>query len=188
MSCRPTRCRSDNRYSVFAATQVETTTPRVERSGDAPSGTPLLTASGYVVARRKAVVSAKIQGRLADLRVEERVREGEVIARLESQDYDPQVRRAQAQVQQAEAQIASGRGGADCVLGLYISDEPGDKQLDTAARGLAAIARSLGVFASGRGRAAVFCARHTRRFAARAGNGRSGVMVTSTRAASKRCE
>ena len=46
-----------------------------------------------------------------DLRVEEgaRVREGEIIARLESQDYDAQVRRAQAQVQQAEAQIASGR-------------------------------------------------------------------------------
>jgi RND family efflux transporter MFP subunit len=98
-------------YGVFAATEVETTTPRVERSGDAPSGTPLLTASGYVVARRTAVVSAKIQGRLADLRVEEgaRVREGEVIARLESQDYDAQVRRAEAQVQQAEAQIASGR-------------------------------------------------------------------------------
>jgi len=96
---------------VFAATAVETTTPHVERSGGAPPGTSLLTASGYVVARRKAVVSAKIQGRLADLRVEEgaRVREGEVIARLESQDYDAQVRRAQAQVQQAEAQIASGR-------------------------------------------------------------------------------
>lgn len=96
---------------VFAATEVETTTPRVERSGGAPSGTPILTASGYVVARRKAVVSATIQGRLAHLRVEEgaRVREGEVIARLESQDYDAQVRRAEAQVQQAEAQIASGR-------------------------------------------------------------------------------
>jgi RND family efflux transporter MFP subunit len=96
---------------VFAATEVETATPRVERSGGAPSGTPLLTASGYVVARRKAVVSAKIQGRLADLRVEEgaRVLEGEVIARLESQDYDAQVGRAQAQVLQAEAQIASGR-------------------------------------------------------------------------------
>src|SRR5262245_15238508 len=96
---------------VFAATEVETTTPRVERSGGAPSGMPLLTASGYVVARRKAIVSAKIQGRLADLRVEEgaRVGEGEIIARLESQDYDAQVRRAQAQVQQAEAQIASSR-------------------------------------------------------------------------------
>jgi multidrug resistance efflux pump len=38
-----------------------------------------------------------------------RVREGEVIARLESEEDDAQVRRAHAQVQQAEAQIASGR-------------------------------------------------------------------------------
>jgi RND family efflux transporter MFP subunit len=101
-------------YGVFAATEVETTTPRVERSEGAPLGTPLLTASGYIVARRKAVVSAKIQGRLADLRVDEgaRVGEGEIIARLESQDYDAQVLRAQAQVQQAEAQIASGRAAS----------------------------------------------------------------------------
>jgi RND family efflux transporter MFP subunit len=98
-------------HVVFAATEVETTTPRVLRSGGAVSGAPVLTASGYVVARRKAVVSAKIQGLLADLRVEEgaRVREGEVIARLESQEYEAQVGRAQAQVQQATAQIASGR-------------------------------------------------------------------------------
>jgi RND family efflux transporter MFP subunit len=97
---------------VFAApTEVETTMPRIEGAGGTLSGTPLLTASGYIVARRKAIVSAKIQGRLADLRVEEgaRVSTGDVIARLESQDYDAQVRRAQAQVQQAEAQIASGR-------------------------------------------------------------------------------
>src|SRR6516164_8538394 len=93
-------------HGVFAATKVETTMPRVESSEGAASGMPLLTASGYVVARRKAVVSAKIQGRLTDLRVEEgaRVQEGEVIARLESQDYEAQVWRAQAQVQQAEAQ------------------------------------------------------------------------------------
>lgn len=97
--------------ATLAATEVETTAPRVERGGAAQSGTPLLTASGYVVARRKAVVSAKIQGRLAELRVEEgsRVREGQIIARLESQDYEASVRRAQAAVQQAEAQIASGR-------------------------------------------------------------------------------
>ena len=57
------------------------------------AGTPILTASGYVVARRKAVVSAKIQGRLSDLRVEEGsvVRQGEVIARLESIDYEAAV-------------------------------------------------------------------------------------------------
>jgi RND family efflux transporter MFP subunit len=74
----------------------------------ATSGSPVLTASGYIVARRQAVVSAKIQGRLADLRFEEgdRVGKGELIARLESDDYEAQVRRAEAQVQRTEADLA----------------------------------------------------------------------------------
>jgi HlyD family secretion protein len=96
--------------TAFAATEVEIAQATLEQSGGAgQAGTPLLTASGYVVARRKAVVSAKIQGRLEDLRVEEgsRVREGEILARLESQDYEAQVSRSRAQVQQAEAQIAA---------------------------------------------------------------------------------
>jgi RND family efflux transporter MFP subunit len=91
--------------------EVETV-QAVATSGTGPSrGAPVLTASGYVVARRKAVVSAKIQGRLADLRVEEgsRVREGELIARLESSDYAAQVRRAEAAVQRAEADLAEAR-------------------------------------------------------------------------------
>jgi RND family efflux transporter MFP subunit len=96
--------------TAFASTEVEVAQATLEQSGTGgQAGTPLLTASGYVVARRKAVVSAKIQGRLAELRVEEgsRVREGEILARLESQDYEAQVARSRAQVQQAQAQIAA---------------------------------------------------------------------------------
>jgi HlyD family secretion protein len=99
--------------AALAATEVDTARPIVERAGDggATLGTPVLTASGYVVARRKAVVSAKIQGRLASLNVEEgsRVRENEILARLESDDYEAQVRRARAQVQQAQANVSSAR-------------------------------------------------------------------------------
>jgi RND family efflux transporter MFP subunit len=48
----------------------------------------LLNASGYVVAQRKAAVASKVTGRLISLSVEEgsRVKEGQVIARLESDD------------------------------------------------------------------------------------------------------
>lgn len=93
---------------AFSATEVETATVGVSRDVAPSAGTPILTASGYVVARRKAVVSAKIQGRLQDLRVEEGsvVREGEVIARLESIDYEAAVGRARAAVQRAEADLA----------------------------------------------------------------------------------
>ena len=93
---------------ALSATEVETTTAAVSRDMAPSAGTPILTASGYVVARRKAVVSAKIQGRLSELRVEEGsvVRAGEILARLESIDYEAQVARARAAVQRAEADLA----------------------------------------------------------------------------------
>jgi HlyD family secretion protein len=93
---------------ALSAPEVETTTAAVSKTTEASAGTPILTASGYLVARRKAVVSAKIQGRLSELRVEEgsKVRAGEVIALLESNDYEAQVKRAQAAVQRAEADLA----------------------------------------------------------------------------------
>jgi len=96
---------------AFSAPEVETVTATVDRDPKPSAGTPILTASGYVVARRKAVVSAKIQGRLADLRVEEgsRVRQGAVIARLESADYEASVQRAQASIQRAEADLGEVR-------------------------------------------------------------------------------
>lgn len=73
-------------------------------SGGAGTGATSVTANGYVVARTRASVSAKVAGRLAHLGVSEgsRVREGEVIARLENTDY-------QAQVHQAEADLATAR-------------------------------------------------------------------------------
>lgn len=48
----------------------------------------LLNASGYVVAQRKSAVASKVTGRLVSLSVEEgsRVKSGQVIARLESED------------------------------------------------------------------------------------------------------
>jgi RND family efflux transporter MFP subunit len=93
---------------AFATVEVQSVQPLLQKQEQAAAGAPILTASGYVVARRKAVVSAKIQGRLAELRVEEgsRVRENEVIARLESNDYEAQVVRAKAAVLHAEADLA----------------------------------------------------------------------------------
>jgi len=93
---------------ALGAVPVEVVRASLVQAGSEAPGGQLLTASGYVVARRKAVVSAKIQGRLADLRVEEgdRAERGEIIARLESADYAAQVDRAEAQVQRSEADLA----------------------------------------------------------------------------------
>jgi len=105
---------------ALRATEVQTASASLTSGGSAAAGSPVLTASGYLVARRKAVVSAKIQGRLAELRVEEgsRVREGALLARLESSDYEAQVRRAAAAVERAQADLAEGERQARVAQGL----------------------------------------------------------------------
>ena len=109
----------DGALEVATVTAVKEEVTAAQRA-EGTSGTPLLNASGYVVARRKAVVSAKIQGRLENLAVEEgsRVREGEVIARLESRDYVAQVERADAAIQRAEADLLEARRQARVAEGL----------------------------------------------------------------------
>jgi RND family efflux transporter MFP subunit len=88
--------------------QVETVT--VPPPGRPPSDV-VVTATGYVVARRKAAVGAKIAGRLAWLGVEEgsRVRGGELIARLESEDLAASVRAAEARILAARSDLAEAR-------------------------------------------------------------------------------
>ncbi|MBI4586700.1 MAG: efflux RND transporter periplasmic adaptor subunit [Planctomycetes bacterium] len=96
----------------LSALEVETVRPQVTALTSGGAGAvPILTATGYVVPRQKAVVSAKIQGRLSELHVEEgsRVKEGDILARLESADYQAQVDRAKAAVQRAEAELEEAR-------------------------------------------------------------------------------
>src|SRR5262245_922359 len=94
--------------SALSAPEVETVRPSVTTGPtSSAAGTPVLTAAGYVVPRRKAVVSAKIQGRLAELKVEEgsRVRKDEIVAQLENADFIAAEASARAAVQRAEADL-----------------------------------------------------------------------------------
>ena len=71
----------------------------------------LLNATGYVVAQRKASVASKATGRLEWLGVLEgsKVREGEVIARLESRDTQALRDQAAANVELAKANLGQGQ-------------------------------------------------------------------------------
>lgn len=82
-----------------------------------PGAASSVTANGYVVARTRASVSAKIPGRLAYLGVTEgsRVRAGEVIARLENADYVAALAQAEAQVAAARAQLIEAEAERDQV-------------------------------------------------------------------------
>jgi RND family efflux transporter MFP subunit len=95
--------------NVLIAPRVEVETATVSLVYPSQTFT-LLNASGYVVAQRKSAVAAKATGRLVWLGVEEgsRVKAGEVIARLESDDVA-------ATRTQAAANLANSRAAREQV-------------------------------------------------------------------------
>ncbi len=95
--------------------QVLTVTASAGSGRGNAAGATTVTANGYVVARTKASVSAKIPGRLAFLGVSEGsvVRRGEIIARLDNADYHAAVTQAQANVASAQASILEARADRD---------------------------------------------------------------------------
>lgn len=70
-----------------------------------------LTASGYVVAQRRAAVASKATGRLVLLNVREgsQVKKGDLIARLDASDVEAALAAAQAGIRQAEAGVNEAR-------------------------------------------------------------------------------
>jgi RND family efflux transporter MFP subunit len=68
----------------------------------------VLDATGYVTARRQATVSAKITGKVRDIRIEEgqQVREGDILATLDDAEARAEVALRRAQVAAARARVA----------------------------------------------------------------------------------
>jgi RND family efflux transporter MFP subunit len=97
--------------------RVESTvaTPVSSGGGSAGGGATTVTANGYVVARVRAAVSAKIPGRIASLTVDggSEVKRGQVIARLENADYAAAVAEAAANLANARAQLAEAAADRD---------------------------------------------------------------------------
>ncbi|HKB06757.1 MAG TPA: efflux RND transporter periplasmic adaptor subunit [Candidatus Polarisedimenticolia bacterium] len=91
--------------SSLRSLPVEKTTAALITEGQAMT---ILSASGYVEAETKADISPKITSRITELRVTEgtRVKQGEIIARLDHQDLDAQLAEAQANWAQADADLA----------------------------------------------------------------------------------
>ncbi|WP_298011577.1 efflux RND transporter periplasmic adaptor subunit [uncultured Aquabacterium sp.] len=90
-------------WALYPRTAEVTTTSVVQST---PSQQYVqLTASGYVVAQRRAAVSSKASGRLIELTVREgsNVKKGELLARLDASDIQAGIMAAEAAVLQAEA-------------------------------------------------------------------------------------
>jgi len=118
----------------FAATEVEAVSASLQTTGSASAGTPILTASGYLVARHQSVISSKIQGRLSGLYVEEGsyVKKDEVIARLEDADYRAAVAKAKADIEYAQANLVETERQARLQQGLYKEKVVSQDALDAA--------------------------------------------------------
>ena len=92
----------------------------------------LLNASGYVVAQRKAAVASKITGRLVSISVEEgsRVKQGQVIARLENEDAIASRDQAVANLNVARSNLEQVRAELnEATLAFHRSQELFDGQL-----------------------------------------------------------
>jgi HlyD family secretion protein len=88
---------------VNAATEVEVARATKTTTGaGASAGAVILSATGYIVAHHKIQVASKVVGKVAWIGVEkgDRVRQGQVIARLEDDEY-------RAQLQQTKGKLAS---------------------------------------------------------------------------------
>ena len=77
-------------------------------NGGAPAGAAVLNASGYVVARREATVSAKVTGKIAAVLIEEgmTVEEGQLLAHLDDETLRPQLDLAKTQLEARRAELA----------------------------------------------------------------------------------
>jgi len=94
------------------------------------TGTSVLDATGYVTARRQATVSAKITGKVRDVRIEEgqHVAAGEILATLDDSEARVEVdlRRAQvaaAHAQQAQADAESANAHREFVRAQELADK-----------------------------------------------------------------
>ncbi len=125
---------------VFGAVEVQTVAPSVQSGSGPMAGTPILTASGYLVARRQSVVSSKIQGRISRLLVEEGsvVKTGDVLATLENEDYAAAIAKAKADINYAKADLAEAQRQERLQQGLFRDKVVSQDALDAAKAKVAA--------------------------------------------------
>src|SRR5213075_371387 len=95
-------------YRFFGGESLEVDVARAtaERSND-PTSATVLSATGYIVAHHKIEANSKVTGRVAWIGVEkgDRVKEGQVLVRLEDQEFRAQYDQARGAAESAHAQL-----------------------------------------------------------------------------------
>lgn len=97
-----------------ASTEVETFRVKSALSATASQGSVVLNATGYIVAHHKIQVASKVIGRVLWIGVEkgDKVKEGQVIVRLEDDEYRAQLQQSKGQLQALEAKLEEAKNGS----------------------------------------------------------------------------
>ena len=98
-----------------AAIEVETFRVKsAANAGSQPGNTIILNATGYIIAAHKIQVASKVLGRVAWIGVEKgnKVKEGQVIVRLEDDEYREQLQQAAGNLQALEARLKELQNGS----------------------------------------------------------------------------
>jgi HlyD family secretion protein len=98
--------------SRYSPVPVKITHPEVEKSG--ADGAEVLIATGYVIPRRTVEVSSKIIGRVKEMNVDrgQTVKQGDVLLVIDDEEYQAQVKQADALVASSEALLAELKAGS----------------------------------------------------------------------------
>jgi HlyD family secretion protein len=102
-------------YRLFSsdAPEVETARATAESSGNVEAGT-VLSATGYIVAHHKIEANSKVTGRVQWIGVEkgDKVKEGQILVRLEDQEFRAQYEQAKGAADMARAQLEELQNGS----------------------------------------------------------------------------
>jgi HlyD family secretion protein len=93
--------------TLNAPLEVETARVRAASNGAGSGNSVILNATGYIVAHHKIQVAAKVVGRVLWIGVDkaDKVKEGQVIARLEDDEYRAQVQQGKGNLANLEAKL-----------------------------------------------------------------------------------
>ncbi|HYN25143.1 MAG TPA: efflux RND transporter periplasmic adaptor subunit [Pyrinomonadaceae bacterium] len=100
-------------YFFSAAKSISAAEVKLDHGESSQAGT-VLSVSGYVVAHHKIAVGAKVMGRVKWIGVEkgDRVQQGQILVRLEDNEFRAQVNQARANLAAAQARLDQLRAGS----------------------------------------------------------------------------
>ena len=101
-------------FRLLASETPEVEVTRATAEGSDVAGSTVLSASGYVVAHHKISVNSKVTGRVAWIGVEkgDKVKEGQVLVRLEDEEFRAQYEQARGAVESYKARLLEAQNGS----------------------------------------------------------------------------